>query len=71
MNYSSDDGTLEMFAEFEAELEKDQIDYIKYREVLQEIVRKIGKKFSFEPTETESAAIPGYSCSFDSAQAKI
>ena len=49
----SDDGTLEMFAEFEAELETNQIDYIKYREVLQEIVRKIGNKFSFEPTGTE------------------
>jgi 2-haloacid dehalogenase len=51
----SDEGTLEMFAEFESELEKDKGEYIKYREILQEIVRKIGKKFSFEPTEAESA----------------
>ncbi|MCC3426893.1 MAG: haloacid dehalogenase type II [Microcoleus sp. PH2017_01_SCD_O_A] len=51
----SDEGTLEMFAEFESELEKDKGEYIKYREILQEIVRKIGKRFSFEPTETESA----------------
>ncbi|MEG4801037.1 haloacid dehalogenase type II [Microcoleus sp. ARI1-B5] len=51
----SDDGTLEMFAEFESELEKEHGEYIKYREILQEVVKKIGKKFSFEPTETASA----------------
>lgn len=49
----SDDGTLEMFAEFESELEKDQSNYIKYRKILQEIVKKLGQRFNFEPTETE------------------
>jgi 2-haloacid dehalogenase len=49
----SDDGTLEMFAEFESVLETDSTNYIKYRKILQEIVKRIGKKFSFEPTETE------------------
>ncbi|MGL5060461.1 MAG: haloacid dehalogenase type II [Microcoleus sp.] len=50
----SDVRTLEMFAELEAELEKDTGDYIKYREVLQQIVQKIGQRFNFEPAETES-----------------
>ena len=49
----SDDATLELFAEFESELEKSQYNYIKYREVLQEIVQEFGKRFNFEPTETE------------------
>jgi 2-haloacid dehalogenase len=50
----SDERTLEMFAEFEAELEKEHSEYIKYREILQQIVQKIGQRFNFEPTETES-----------------
>ncbi|MCU0541672.1 MAG: haloacid dehalogenase type II [Oscillatoriaceae cyanobacterium Prado104] len=50
----SDERTLEMFAEFESELEKEHNEYIKYREILQQVVQKIGHKFSFEPTETES-----------------
>jgi 2-haloacid dehalogenase len=49
----SDDATLELFAEFESEFEKSQYNYIKYREVLQEIVQQFGKRFNFEPTETE------------------
>ena len=49
----SDDGTLELFAEFESELEKDENDYIEYRKILQEIVKKFGQRFNFEPTETE------------------
>ena len=50
----SDDGTLELFAEFESELEKDENDYIEYRKILQEIVKRFGQRFNFEPTETES-----------------
>lgn len=50
----SDDGTLELFAEFESELEKDKSDYIEYRKILQEIVKRFGQRFNFEPTETES-----------------
>ncbi len=49
----SDDATLELFAEFESEFEKSEHDYIKYREILQEIVQQFGKRFNFEPTETE------------------
>jgi len=50
----SDDGTLELFAEFESELENEKNAYIKYREILQQIVHKFGQRFNFEPTETES-----------------
>ena len=49
----SNDATLELFAEFESEFEKSQYNYIKYREVLQQIVQQFGKTFNFEPTETE------------------
>lgn len=49
----SDDATLELFAEFESEFEKSEHDYIKYREILQEIVQQFGKRFNCEPTETE------------------
>ena len=50
----SDDETLELFAEFESELENDKNDYIEYRKILQEIVKRFGQRFNFEPTETES-----------------
>ncbi|NJL68644.1 MAG: haloacid dehalogenase type II [Microcoleus sp. SM1_3_4] len=50
----SDERTLEMFAEFESELEKEHNEYIKYREVLQQVVQKIGQRFNFEPAKTES-----------------
>jgi 2-haloacid dehalogenase len=49
----SDDATLELFAEFESEFEKSEYNYIKYRNILQEIVQEFGKRFNFEPTETE------------------
>ncbi|MEG3839741.1 haloacid dehalogenase type II [Microcoleus sp. herbarium14] len=49
----SENQTLEQFAEFESELEKDKINYLKYREILQKIVQKIGQRFNFEPTATE------------------
>jgi len=47
----NDDQILELFAEFEAELE--QGEYIKYREVLRRVVQKFGERFSFEPTTNE------------------
>jgi 2-haloacid dehalogenase len=50
----SDERTLEMFAEFESELQKEHNEYIKYREVLQQVVQKIGQRFNFEPLEAES-----------------
>ncbi|MEG4405458.1 haloacid dehalogenase type II [Microcoleus sp. MON2_D5] len=49
----SDDGILELFAAVESELENENHSYIKYREILQEIVKKFGKKLNFAPTETE------------------
>ncbi len=49
----SDDGILELFAEFESELENPNRPYIRYREILQQIVKKLGQKFDFAPTETE------------------
>lgn len=45
------DQILELFAQFEAELERG--DYIKYREVLKRVVHKFGERFGFEPTAEE------------------
>ncbi len=47
----SDDRLLELFAEFESEAESGE--YIKYREVLKQVVAKIGEKLNFSPTEAE------------------
>ncbi|MBN3922460.1 MAG: haloacid dehalogenase type II [Nostoc sp. NMS4] len=46
-----DEQILELFAEFEAELE--QGEYIKYGEVLKRVVQKLGERFGFEPTAEE------------------
>ncbi|MEH1816705.1 MAG: haloacid dehalogenase type II [Nostoc sp.] len=46
-----DEQILNIFAEFEAELEIGE--YIKYREVLQRVVQKFGGQFGFEPTADE------------------
>jgi len=46
-----DEQILELFTEFEAELEKGE--YIKYREVLNRVVQKFGERFGFEPTAEE------------------
>ncbi|MDZ8067930.1 MAG: haloacid dehalogenase type II [Nostoc sp. DedQUE08] len=46
-----DEQILDIFAEFEAELEIGE--YIKYREVLQRVVQKFGERFGFEPTADE------------------
>ncbi|MEH2205208.1 MAG: haloacid dehalogenase type II [Nostoc sp.] len=45
------DQILDIFAEFEAELEKGE--YIKYREVLKRVVQKFGERFGFKPTADE------------------
>jgi 2-haloacid dehalogenase len=47
----NNDRILELFAEFEAELEQGQ--YIKYREVLRRVVQKFGERIGFEPTADE------------------
>lgn len=49
----SEDGILEIFAELESALENQNNPYIRYQSILQEIVKKFGKKFNFAPTETE------------------
>ncbi|MDF5706733.1 MAG: haloacid dehalogenase type II [Nostoc sp. S4] len=47
----NDNQILELFAEFEAELERGE--YIKYREVLRRVVQKFGERIGFEPTAKE------------------
>ncbi|NES70534.1 MAG: haloacid dehalogenase type II [Okeania sp. SIO2D1] len=42
---------LEMFAKFESEAEAGE--YIKYREVLKQVMEKFGKELNFQPTELE------------------
>lgn len=46
-----DQQILELFAEFESELEAGE--YLKYREVLRQVVNKLGERFGFQPTELE------------------
>lgn len=55
----SDKQILELFAEFESELEKDTNGYLKYREVLRQVVKKISERFSFDVTESELNSLPG------------
>ncbi|MEH2163762.1 MAG: haloacid dehalogenase type II [Nostoc sp.] len=50
------DQILELFADFEAELEKG--NYIKYREVLKRVVEKFGERLGFEPTVEELNSLP-------------
>ncbi|MEP6489660.1 haloacid dehalogenase type II [Microcoleus vaginatus GB2-A3] len=50
----SDEGILELFAEWESELENQNSPYIKYRDILQQIVKILGKKLNFVPTKTET-----------------
>ncbi|WP_392532778.1 haloacid dehalogenase type II [Nostoc sp. C117] len=52
----NDDQILELFAEFEAELE--QGEYIQYREVLRRIIQKFGERIGFEPTTDELNSLP-------------
>jgi 2-haloacid dehalogenase len=51
-----DDRILELFADFEAQLEEG--DYIKYREVLRRVVEKFAERFGFEPTVKELNSLP-------------
>lgn len=52
----SDDAILELFAEFEAELEK--APHIKYRQVLENLVQKMGDRLGFSPSHAEKQALP-------------
>ncbi|NEP84628.1 MAG: haloacid dehalogenase type II [Okeania sp. SIO3C4] len=47
----SEQQILEMFAKFESEAEAGE--YIKYREVMKQVVEKFGKELNFQPTELE------------------
>ncbi|QYO62519.1 HAD family hydrolase [Leptolyngbya sp. 7M] len=51
-----DDAILDLFAEFEAELE--QGEYKPYRQVLEQVVQKFGERFGFSPSEAEKSALP-------------
>jgi 2-haloacid dehalogenase len=51
---ASDDALLESFARHEAELEAGP--YRRYREVLAEALRGVGRDFGFEPTDEQAAA---------------
>jgi 2-haloacid dehalogenase len=52
----TDDAILEQFAEFEAELEKGP--YLKYRQVLEEVVQKFGERLGFSPSLEEKQSLP-------------
>jgi 2-haloacid dehalogenase len=48
---------LQLYAELEAKAEAGP--YLKYREVLRNVMRGFGERFSFSPTEEELNALPG------------
>jgi 2-haloacid dehalogenase len=48
---------LELFAEFESQ-EEQQENYISYREVLKNVVKKLGDRLGFKPTEEEINSLP-------------
>jgi 2-haloacid dehalogenase len=53
-----DDATiLQLYGDFEAQAE--QGEYRRYRDVLQSVVRRLGKHLGFAPTEAESRSLPG------------
>ena len=54
----SDKQILELFAEFESELEKGTNGYLKYREVLRQVVKKFSERFNFDVTEAELNSLP-------------
>ena len=54
----SDRQILELFAEFESELEKSTNEYLKYRQVLRQVVQKISERFDFNVTEAELNSLP-------------
>ena len=51
----NNNSVLELFAEFESELEKGE--YLKYREILKGVVQKFGERLGFEPSPTELTAL--------------
>ena len=53
---ASDQEILELFARLESKQESG--NYLKYREILKNVVQDFGKELNFEPTETEVNALP-------------
>lgn len=52
----ADEEILQLFAEFESELE--QGPYLKYRQVLENVVQKFGERLRFSPSAEEKSALP-------------
>ena len=51
-----DEEILHKFAEFESKLQ--QGEYIKYRDILKNVVRQFGEQFDFEPSLAEQNSLP-------------
>ena len=51
----NNNSVLELFAEFESELEKGE--YLKYRDVLKGVVQKFGERLGFEPSPSGLSAL--------------
>jgi 2-haloacid dehalogenase len=52
----TDSALLELYSELEASAEKGE--FLRYRDVLQSVVRGFGERFGFKPTETEICSLP-------------
>lgn len=52
----TDDAILELFAEFEAELEKGP--HMKYHQILENVVQKFGERLGFLPSAEEKSSLP-------------
>jgi 2-haloacid dehalogenase len=52
----SDASVLDLYSELE--LEAEQGEYLRYRDVLQSVVRGFGKRLGFSPTEAEVRSLP-------------
>ncbi|MDZ7960084.1 MAG: haloacid dehalogenase type II [Aulosira sp. DedQUE10] len=54
-HHLDDEQILQLFAEFEAEIQKGE--YITYKEVLRKVVQRFGEQFGFEPSDEELYAL--------------
>lgn len=52
----TDDQILKLFAEFESEIE--QGSYLKYRQVLEQVVQKFGDRLGFTPSAEQKSSLP-------------
>lgn len=53
--YIDDENILELYAKFESQ--EESRGYKKYRQILQDVVKRFGEHFNFNPTETELHAL--------------